>query len=79
MGSRPRSSAPSGAATREGVEEKGILSYLEVRTGSGHARRIQAQLTRLIQSFDETRKGGQASGERRYRFTLAFYPLDPDP
>jgi DNA-binding transcriptional ArsR family regulator len=63
---------------RKGIEEQGVLSYLEVRTDSKHGRRIQAQLMKLIQSFEEAPKGGDKAGGRKYRFTLAFYPLEPD-
>jgi DNA-binding transcriptional ArsR family regulator len=64
---------------RKGIEEQGVLSYLEIRTDSKHGRRILAQLTRLIKSFEKTPKGGDKPGGRRYRFTLAFYPLESDP
>jgi DNA-binding transcriptional ArsR family regulator len=64
---------------RKGIEEQGILSYLEVRTDAKHGRRIQARLMKLIQSFEEAPKGGDKAGGRSYRFTLAFYPLKPDP
>lgn len=63
---------------REGIEEQGVLSYLEIRTDAKHARRIQQRLTKLIKSFEETPKGGEKPGGKRYRFTLAFYPLKPD-
>jgi DNA-binding transcriptional ArsR family regulator len=63
---------------REGIEEKGVLSFLEIRTDRKHARSIQARLMRLIKSFDESPKGEGEPEDRRYRFTLAFYPLDPD-
>jgi len=60
---------------REGVEEQGVLSFLDVRTTSKHARQIQERLMRLIKSLEgpgETNK----SDEKRYRLTIAFYPLD---
>ncbi len=63
---------------RQGIEEQGVLSYLEIRTDTKHGRRIQARLMRLIKSFEETPKGGEKPGGRSYRFTLAFYPLEPD-
>jgi DNA-binding transcriptional ArsR family regulator len=63
---------------RKGIEEKGILSYFEIRTDRKHGRRIQERLTRLIKSFNETPKGGGTLGRKRYRFTLAFYPIEPD-
>lgn len=61
---------------RKGIEEQGILSYLEIRTDTKHGRRIQARLMKLIKSFEEAPKGGDKG--RSYRFTLAFYPLEPD-
>ena len=33
---------------------------------------------RLIKSFETTPKGGDQPGGKRYRFTLAFYPLEPE-
>ena len=56
-----------------------MLSYLEIRTDAKHARSIQARLMRLIKSFDETPKARGKTAGRSYRFTLAFYPLEPDP
>jgi hypothetical protein len=49
---------------------------LEIRTDPKDARRIQAQLEKLIQSFQ---KGEEKPGAKRYRFTLAFYPIDVEP
>ncbi len=63
---------------RKGIEEQGILSYLEIQTDARHGRRIQAQLMKLIKSFDETPKVGDKPGGRSYRFTLAFYPIKLD-
>ena len=60
---------------REGVEEQGVLSFLELRTDRKHGRKIQAQLMKLIKSLE---KEGPKDGDKRYRFTLAFYPLDPE-
>ncbi|HEU4366514.1 MAG TPA: helix-turn-helix domain-containing protein [Candidatus Krumholzibacteria bacterium] len=62
----------------EGIEEQGVLSYLEVRTDDKHARQLRARLMRLIKSLDETHESTKKSGEKRYRLTIAFYPLDPD-
>ena len=59
---------------REGIEEKGVLSYLEVQTDAKHGQQIQARLMKLLKSIDEAPEA--KSGERRYRLTLAFYPLD---
>jgi DNA-binding transcriptional ArsR family regulator len=64
---------------RQGIQEQGVLSYLEVRTDREHARRLQARLMKLLKSLDETRRAAKTkAGERRYRLTLAYYPIDPD-
>jgi DNA-binding transcriptional ArsR family regulator len=60
---------------KKGVEEKGLLSYLEIRTDARRGRQLQARLERLIKSLEDD--GGKL-GAKRYRFTLAFYPLDTD-
>lgn len=59
---------------QQGIEEKGVLSYLEIRTTASQGRRIQSQLTKLINSLEEDK----SRGGKRYRLTLAFYPLEPD-
>jgi DNA-binding transcriptional ArsR family regulator len=63
---------------QEGIEEQGVLTYLEVRTDSKHGRQLQARLARLIKSLDEIPEPTKKSGERRYRLTIAFYPLDAE-
>jgi DNA-binding transcriptional ArsR family regulator len=63
---------------REGIEEQGVLSHLEIRTSAAHARRIRARLTKLIESLEGPREVRDRAVERRYRLTLAFYPLDPE-
>lgn len=63
---------------QEGIEEQGILSYLEIRTGAGEGRRIQKRLQKLLKSLEDDHKGRDEPGGRRYRLTLAFYPLEPE-
>jgi DNA-binding transcriptional ArsR family regulator len=58
----------------QGIEEKGLLSYLEIRTDARRGCQLQARLERLVKSLE----GGGKLGAKRYRFTLAFYPLEPD-
>jgi DNA-binding transcriptional ArsR family regulator len=60
---------------RKGIEEQGVLSHLEIQTDARHGRRIQARLMSLIKSLEA---GGAKPGARKYRLTLAFYPLEPD-
>ena len=62
---------------KEGIEEQGILSYLEIQTDRQHGRRIQARLTKLLKSL-EVRHPGEKPGEKSYRLTIAFYPIEPD-
>jgi DNA-binding transcriptional ArsR family regulator len=63
---------------RKGIEEQGVLSHLEIRTDRAHGRRILARLEKLVRSFEEKNKGGDKPGAKRYRLTLAFYPLESD-
>jgi DNA-binding transcriptional ArsR family regulator len=63
---------------REGIEEKGVLSHLEIHADASHAKRIQARLMKLIQSIEEAPEVTAKGEGRKYRLTLAFYPLDPD-
>ena len=63
---------------QEGIEEQGVLSYLEVRADDKHARQLRARLMRLIKSLEGTDETTSKSDERRYRLTIAFYPLDPN-
>ena len=63
---------------REGIEEKGVLSYLEICTDRKHGQQLQARLMRLIQSLEGAHEPNAKRGGKRYRLTLAFYPLDPD-
>ena len=58
---------------QEGIEEQGILSYLEIRTDARHGRRIQARLASLIKAIEGK---GTKPGGNRYRLTLAFYPIE---
>ncbi len=63
---------------KEGIEEQGVLSYLEIRTDRKHGRRIQARLVKLLKSLEDPHAGGEKPGERSYRLTIAFYPIEPD-
>lgn len=67
------------SAGRQGIEEQAVLSHLEIRAGAGEGRRIQAKLMKLIKSLEDGgRKGKEKPGGRRYRLTLAFFPLDAE-
>jgi DNA-binding transcriptional ArsR family regulator len=43
-----------------------------------HGRQFQARLMKLIKSLEGAPEAGTKSGERKYRLTLAFYPLEPE-
>jgi DNA-binding transcriptional ArsR family regulator len=63
---------------QEGLEEKGVLSYLEIRTDNKHGRQLEARLAKLIKSLEELPEPTKKGGERRYRLTIAFYPLEAE-
>jgi DNA-binding transcriptional ArsR family regulator len=63
---------------KEGIEEQGVLSYLEIQTDREHGRRIQARLMKLLKSLKDPHAGGEKPGGRSYRLTIAFYPIEPD-
>jgi DNA-binding transcriptional ArsR family regulator len=63
---------------KEGIEEQGVLSYLEFQTDRKHGRRIQARLLKLLESLEDPPTGGEKSGGKSYRLTIAFYPIEPD-
>lgn len=63
---------------RKGIDEQGVLSYMEIMTDEKQGRRIQARLMKLIQSLEERNKHGGKSGGKNYRLTLAFYPMEPE-
>jgi DNA-binding transcriptional ArsR family regulator len=59
-----------------GVTEQCVFSQLEIRTTAAEGRRIQARLQKLVDSVQG--KGREKAGAKRYRLTLAFYPLDAE-
>ena len=63
---------------RDGIEEQGVLSYLEVRTDGKHGRQLQARLMKVIKSIEGLPEATEKGSGRRYRLTLAFYPLEPE-
>jgi len=62
---------------REGYEEHGVLSHLELRVDKKQARKFQARLLKLIKDFEDDPGAKTAEEEERFRLTLAFYPLPP--
>jgi DNA-binding transcriptional ArsR family regulator len=62
----------------KGIEEQAVLSHLEIRTGASEGRRLQTRLLKLLKSIEDDHKGRDKPGGKRYRLTLAFYPIDPE-
>ena len=54
-------------------EEEGIVSYCEVQANEEDIGKLRRRLQRLLKDLQ---RGDMDEGDRRYRFTLAFFPLD---
>jgi DNA-binding transcriptional ArsR family regulator len=61
----------SGAAA-----EEGIVSYIEVVASAKDIDQLRSKLHALIDGVGSKREGRTKKPERRYRLTVAFYPLD---
>jgi DNA-binding transcriptional ArsR family regulator len=57
----------------ESLEERGILSYLEVRGTPREIAAIRAKLSKLIESA--TRRGQSRRAGAAYRLTIALFPM----
>ena len=59
-------------------EEEALLTFLEVRASEAELRRLRTRLHRLIDGLATKKDAGRtrSTRERRYRLTLAFFPLD---
>jgi DNA-binding transcriptional ArsR family regulator len=67
----------SSAGGETAQAEEGLLTFLEVRASSAEIRRLRARLARLIDGLGRSgRRRPDAADERRYRLTVAFFPLD---
>ena len=64
----------------QGIEEEGVLSFVEIHTDKKEGRRIQAKLKRLLESLMDSCAGGKKSDlktdTKGYRLTIAFYPME---
>jgi len=58
----------------KGIEEEGIVSFLEIRASRAELEEIRRKLQEIIQSLTED--DARSEGDGRYRLTLAYYPLD---
>jgi hypothetical protein len=69
-----------GEDAMKGIEEEGIVSFLEIRASKAQLKEIRGKLHELVQSLAAGAEGAAESdddpGQGRYRLTLAYYPLD---
>ena len=57
--------------------EDGVLSHVEVRASEADVHELQGKLMGLLKDLGEKNCHGDASqGERRYRLSIAYFPLD---
>jgi DNA-binding transcriptional ArsR family regulator len=65
-----------------GLEEKGIVGFLEVHAPEGDMKKLRADIERLVKGLQDERparaaRGGKPAGpDRRYRLTITLFPLD---
>lgn len=65
-----------GEDATKGIEEEGILTFLEIRASKSELEEIRGKLQRIVQSVTRDVESATDSRQRRYRLTLAYYPLD---
>ena len=69
-----------GEEATKGIEEEGIVSFLEIRASKAQLNEIRGKLHEIVQSLAPAAKGAAERDdgpiEGRYRLTLAYYPLD---
>jgi DNA-binding transcriptional ArsR family regulator len=62
------------------VQEEGFFGFLEVHAPERDMRKIRTQIDRLVAGLKESKKGATkkaaAGPDRRYRLSIAFFPLD---
>jgi DNA-binding transcriptional ArsR family regulator len=65
----------------EALEQKGLLSFIEIRADEDEIAKVRRRLTGVLKSLAALAESGgadEAGAELpRYRLTLAFYPLGP--
>lgn len=61
------------------IEERGIVSFIEIRATKKEVKEIRNKLRGLLKSLTTTAElasgSGDAGARERYRLTLAYYPL----
>ncbi len=62
------------------VQEVGFVGFLEVHASEQYMRKLRARIERLVAGLEgksrEPRAGRSAHPDRRYRLSIAFFPLD---
>ena len=56
-----------------------MLGQLEIKTTESEIRALRARLQAVIEPLQRLKEspGAATEGARRYRLTIAFFPLDP--
>ena len=58
----------------KGIEEEGIVSFLEIRGSKAHLNAIRGKLQAVV--AEATGENDDDTVQGRYRLTLAYYPLE---
>ncbi len=62
---------------QQGIEEQGLVTYCELQAPEAEVRKLLRRLERLVASLvKESSPAAAQASDRRFRFMLAFYPLD---
>jgi DNA-binding transcriptional ArsR family regulator len=65
------------SAAAADIREKGVLTFCEIRAEEEEITRIRRRINRLVKDLTKLCEPESATGnERRYRLTVAYYPLD---
>lgn len=62
----------------KGVEEEGVLSFLEIRGTEKYVSGLQEKFMNFIEEMGAECEDEPEDGGRRFRLLLAYYPLDLD-
>jgi DNA-binding transcriptional ArsR family regulator len=74
-----------GAGAGDVIAAEGIVSFLEIHASQAELEEIRGRLHALVQTLGEVGEGAtqpatgrdESADRKRYRLTLAYYPLDP--
>lgn len=68
-----------GEDAMKGIEEEGIVSFLEIHASKEELKEVRDKLNEIVQSLAKDAEGRAPSDDAeqgRYRLTLAYYPLE---